>query len=100
MLLPKIIISYDYDNFLKKIRSYGETFLRKEVDIQHLLEIKNDPKFGIVNFTNIFHQNPESSVLKGIDLLFNSSKDQIEISIRQFLFTTIYCTNLSIIFIM
>jgi phosphoglycolate phosphatase-like HAD superfamily hydrolase len=69
----------ELDNFLKKIRSYGETFLRKDVDIQYLLKSKHDPKFGIVNFTNIFHQNPESSILKGIELLFNIGKDQIEI---------------------
>lgn len=69
----------ELDNFLKKIRNYGETYLRKEIDIQYLLKIKNDPKFGIVNFTNIFYQNPELSVLKGVDLLFNIGKDQIEI---------------------
>ena len=61
----------ELDNLLKKIRSYGKTFLRKVVDIQYLLKIKNYPKFGIANFTNIFHQNPELSVLKGVDLLFN-----------------------------
>lgn len=81
----KILVELDgklplvFDNFLKKIKSYGETYLRKEVDIQYLLKKRNDPKFGIVNFTNIFHQNPELSVLKGLDLLFNIGKEQLEI---------------------
>ena len=66
------------DDFLEKIKNY-KTYLRKEIDIQYLLKIKNDPKFGIANFTNIFHQNPELSVLEGVDLLFNIGKDQIEI---------------------
>lgn len=69
----------ELDNFLKKIKSYGETYLQKKVDIQYLLKIKNDPKLGIVNFTNIFHQNPELSVLKGIDLLLSIGKEQLEI---------------------
>ncbi len=69
----------ELDDFISKIKSYGETFLQKQVDIQYLLKTKNDPKFGIVNFTNIFHQNPELSVLEGVDLLFNIGEDQIEI---------------------
>ncbi|MGB6681413.1 MAG: HAD family hydrolase [Candidatus Bathyarchaeia archaeon] len=84
-IFEKIIFELDgklpieFDNFSKKIKRYGETYLRKEVDIKYLLKMKNNEIFGISKFRNIFHQNPELPVLKGIELFFNIKKEQLEI---------------------